>query len=142
MLDIAIKVNELLQRAAAIPQTARTPQELETAFRKLARDVQHDLPILATLGLMGTTQEMGRQLQQWVSGLTGSLPPPAEPAPLSPVLQACQVLGIAPAGDLAVAEAAYRERVRHDHPDRGGSAERFRADHEAIKTLREYWRTQ
>lgn len=142
MLEIAVKLNELYQRAVTIPQTARTPQELEAGFRKLARDVQRDLPILATLGLMGTTQEMGRQLQAWVGGLTGSLGPPAGPAEVSPVLQACQALGIPPSGNLPMAEAAYRERVRQDHPDRGGNAERFHADHEAIKTLREHWRNQ
>ncbi len=40
---------------------------------------------------------------------------------------ACQLLGLSPACTPAEVEAAYRARVRVAHPDRGGSAEQFRA---------------
>ena len=46
-----------------------------------------------------------------------------------------QLLGLSPAYTPAEVEAAYRARVRVAHPDRGGSAEQFRALTESRRIL-------
>lgn len=49
--------------------------------------------------------------------------------------EARQLLGLPPAHTAAEVEAAYRARVRLAHPDRGGSAEEFRALTESRRIL-------
>lgn len=136
------KLQQMVARALAIPSTDKSMKQVEAEIRSLGADLEKDIQMVGFLGLIGSAEDMAQQVRKLAESWMG--PPPAAPvlAPPDEFQNACRVLRIYPSANLKEAEAAYRERVKLDHPDRGGSAEDFERDNAAIKTLREHWRTR
>jgi len=64
--------------------------------------------------------------------------PAAPDAAPDPVATAFDRLDLPPTATEAEVRAAYRDRVKETHPDRGGDEEAFRRVHEAYATAREH----
>ncbi|MDZ4263775.1 MAG: hypothetical protein U1B30_15770 [Pseudomonadota bacterium] len=140
-------LQQAFQRVLDIPSSGKSLDQMKAELRRVGFDLEKDLPMMAAMGLLGSAQDMAaqvRQLYQLASQAelpVPAVPPPVRaPGPSAEVLQACQVLRVSLDATLQQAEAAYRQRVKRDHPDRGGDAQAFEQDHQAIKTLRDHWR--
>lgn len=57
----------------------------------------------------------------------------AEP---EPAIDPYELIGVRPDAPLAIAEAAYKVKVRTAHPDSGGSAEQMKKLNDAIEEIR------
>ncbi|MFB6104614.1 MAG: J domain-containing protein [Halobacteriaceae archaeon] len=66
--------------------------------------------------------------------------PPGDDAPAIDLGTAYEVLGVSPDADPATVRAAYRERVKEVHPDRGGDESTFKRVTRAYERLREQGR--
>ena len=146
MPSLSDMLQQFAQRVLDIPSSSKSLEQMQAELRRVGFDLEKDLPMMAAMGLLDSAQDMAAQVRQLyqlashVAPLPVAVAAPVAPGPPAEVLQACQVLRVPLDATLHEAEAAYRGRVKRDHPDRGGDAQAFEQDHQAIKTLRVYWR--
>jgi len=124
----------------------RTPFLKPDAFEGGAR-TRHEALLAAERAASCKLVEIeGVWARAWANVLVGKDPWPStqaktcaetdavRPAPAAHAPSVCETLGLKPRATVTEIKRAYRVRALEAHPDRGGSAEAFRALHSAYES--------